>query len=399
MNNIVLKILELSEKSRKEAEKYEKKRFLFKKIIDSKGKHFKGIVGARGTGKTILLKQLSSDLKDSVYISTDILPYYTDLFSLIKELNEKYRIKTFLIDEIHFNKEYTKYLKNIYDFLDVNIIFTSSVSLSLIKSSYDLSRRVKLYYLYPFSIREFIFFKENVLLPIIDFSDLQKGNYEKYLRYEYLFEDYLKGGNYPFSLEEPFPLSLLENILKKIVYTDIPAVWNLNYSELNGVENILKFIGKSHPEGMSFSSIAKNVGITKYKAAQYLKLLEKSFVLNIIYPKGTNVLKEPKVLMKIPYRLLYKDFEDALGYIKEDFTADMLKAAGIEFYYLKSRRGKKTPDFLINHNNKEFVIEVGGRGKGRAQFKGIEIKNKLILTYPSVTGKNKAPLFLAGFLY
>ena len=45
------------------------------------------------------------------------------------------------------------------------------------------------------------------------------------------------------------------------------------------------------------------------------------------------------------------------------------------------------------------MLESLWQGKRFSQFKGIEIKNKLILTYPSISGKNKIPLFLAGFLY
>jgi len=135
------------------------------------------------------------------------------------------------------------------------------------------------------------------------------------------------------------------------------------------------------------------------KAIKYLKLLEKSFVLNIVFPRGKNVLKEPKILMKIPYRLLYREMDDVIGYIKEDFLSDMLMAAGIEFYYLKSKKGEKTPDFLINEENTSFVVEVGGKGKGRSQFKGIDIKNKIVLAHPFDIKKNQIPLFLAGFLY
>jgi hypothetical protein len=38
-------------------------------------------------------------------------------------------------------------------------------------------------------------------------------------------------------------------------------------------------------------------------------------------PKGTNVLKEPKVLMFLPFRLLYSELQQCLGAIREDFFA------------------------------------------------------------------------------
>lgn len=36
-----------------------------------------------------------------------------DLFEIVRELNENYKIRSFFIDEIHFNKNYSKSLKKI----------------------------------------------------------------------------------------------------------------------------------------------------------------------------------------------------------------------------------------------------------------------------------------------
>jgi len=398
MKNIIRKIFELNELTREVVKKYPKKRFLFNIVRELKSKHFKGIVGPRGSGKTVLLEQLSVYFKDSVYISMDTLEPDSNLFDIVKNLNLNYKIKNFFIDEIHFNRDYKKSLKNIFDFLDVNLFFSSSVSISTLDSSYDLSRRIKFYYLYPFSLREYLFFKKDVLLEPLSLKDIIQNDNLEYLRYEYLFDEYLKGGNYPISLEESDITEPLENILKKIIFKDIASSANLGFGELHTVENLLKFIGRSHAEDMSYTNIAKNIGISKYKAIKYLQLLEKSFVLNIVFPKGTNVLKEPKILMRVPYRLLYNDFENAIGYIKEDFFADMMKYGDIEFYYLKTKRGKKTPDFLIKYEDKEFIFEIGGKSKDRKQFKGIETKNKYVFAYPHIPEKNQKPLFLIGFL-
>ncbi|HMB01136.1 MAG TPA: hypothetical protein VKS21_09135 [Spirochaetota bacterium] len=41
-----------------------------------------------------------------------------------------------------------------------------------------------------------------------------------------------------------------------------------------------------------------------------------------------------------------------------------------KYFYLKSTRSKKTPDYLVE--NKTWIIEIGGKAKGREQFKGID---------------------------
>jgi hypothetical protein len=126
--------------------------------------------------------------------------------------------------------------------------------------------------------------------------------------------------------------------------------------------------------------------------------LEKAFILNPVFPAGTNVLKEPKILMNLPYRLLFLDFRSALGGLREDFFSGMMQTKGLTFYYLKSTRGAKTPDFLVPQEGGDLVIEIGGKGKGREQFKGIETGEKLILAHGSEAKGRKKPLFLLGYL-
>jgi predicted AAA+ superfamily ATPase len=251
----------------------------------------------------------------------------------------------------------------------------------------------------PFTFREYLYFTKDVSLPRIALQDILKNNYDNsLLRYEYLFEDYLKGGLMPFSLEEPDILPLISNIREKIITADIPSVAKLTIDELKILEKVLGFIGASPADGINYSSISRNIGITKYKAEIYLKLFEQAFILNIVFPTGTNVLREPKVLMTLPWRLLYKEYNQAIGAIREDFFVEMFRMQHIPMHYLKSKRGAKTPDFLIKIDDEDCVVEVGKKGKSREQFKGIDVKNKVIFTHPSASEGIKRPLFLLGFI-
>ena len=124
------KILELHRIAIEQGRKYPKKRFIADRLIKDRGKHFVGLIGPRGVGKTVLFKQIASLHKNSIYISIDSANI-DNLFELIKTLKEYYKYKIFFLDEIHYYKDYQKDLKTIYDFLNVKIFFTSSVSLSL----------------------------------------------------------------------------------------------------------------------------------------------------------------------------------------------------------------------------------------------------------------------------
>jgi len=70
----------------------------------------------------------------------------------------------------------------------------------------------------------------------------------------------------------------------------------------------------------------------------------------------------------------------------------MLRQAGIELHYLKSTRGKKTPDYLVAGGPDKLVVEIGGPGKGRQQFKGIEIDRKLVFAHTDIPTASTIPL-------
>jgi predicted AAA+ superfamily ATPase len=392
-------LFELNELAVKEANQYPKKRELYSQLVGDSGKHFIGVTGPRGVGKTVILKQITANTQNSFYLSLDTIEADDDLFEIAKTLSERYGFKKLIFDEIHYHKNYEKMLKKIYDFLEVRVIFSSSVSLSMLESAYDLSRRARLVHLYPFSFREYLFFKKDVLLPRLTLDNILNQEWKpEHLRYEYLFEDYLKGGLYPFSLEEPRVLPLLENVIQKILQKDIPSVAKLSIEEISLIEKVIKFIGRSSVDGINYSSISSNLKITKYKAESYIGLLKNAFVLHVLFPTGTNVLREPKVLMHLPFRLLYRSYDEAVGGLREDFTAEMLQMKGLEFYYLKTTRGGKTPDFLVKKDGDDIVIEVGGKSKGREQFKGVEVNKKIILSHSHQVEGIKRPLFLLGFI-
>jgi hypothetical protein len=43
-------------------------------------------------------------------------------------------------------------------------------------------------------------------------------------------------------------------------------------------------------------------------------------------------------------------------------------------------------------------MKIGGKGKGREQFKGIKVEKKLILSHSTEVRSNKKPLSLLGFI-
>ncbi len=387
-------LLELDRLAKDDSKKYEKKRGIYEDLSRDVGAHFTGIVGPRGAGKTIVLKQLAAANEKSFYVSLDTMD--GDLFDLIRTLHETIGIRLFLLDEVHVYPRFEADLKKLYDVLNIRVIFTSSTALGMYESGYDLSRRVLLKVLYPFSLREYARFKYGQEFAPVTLEDIVENKVPPdALRAGEHFLPYIQGGLMPFALREPEPLALLNNILRTVIHKDIPRIANLLTDELDKIEQVVRFIGLSGVDGINYSSVARNVHVTKYKAEQYVTLLERAFVLHRVFPAGSNVLKEPKVVMALPYRLLYRQLSEAIGGLREDFFVETFRALGKEIFYLKSMRGQKTPDYLMR-DRENIVFEIGGKGKGRSQFKGVEIQKKIIFADGYDVKNMRRPLFLAG---
>lgn len=396
-------LFELDKRALDSIQKYPKQRFIMKELAEMSGRPFVMLQGPRGAGKTVLLRQIRSMTRDSIYISSDTFDRGESLFDAVVYLHSAFAIQVFFIDEIHYLEHAAGDLKKLFDFSDVQVFCTSSSSLRIQDSAYDLSRRVIVRKIPQCSFREYLYFIYGKQLPELSLKDLVTGNIPReYLHYSKDFERYLQGGGYLFLLESGATIQQFGSMLATICTRDIPAVKrDFSMEDLRKIEEVIAFIGKAPAEGINYSSISRNIGITKYKAQQYISLLEKAFLLTCVFPDGANVLKEPKVFMELPYRLLYRSYQDCIGALREDFFASAMNQGGITFQYLKSKRGKKTPDFIIQGNDESIVLEVGGKGKGRSQFKDVTYDRKIILYHSSDdvrVSSDRIPLFLLGFI-
>lgn len=390
---------EFSERAKADGTRFPKKRFIFPQIAKyAQERIFVALVGPRGAGKSVLLRQLHHASEDSFYISLDTQKP-ASLFNIAKELESR-KISLLLLDEIHAYPDYGMELKKIYDFLpDIHVVFTSSSAISLHDASYDLSRRVRRLPVCPFSFREFLYFERDQEVPALIWEHLLdkercRAYYGKVIHAESLFEAYLSGRNYPFTLGQSNDKRLFKEMLDTVIEKDLVVPSRLTLSESFEARNMLTFIGRSPAEDISYTSIAKNIGITPHKAQKYAALLEKAYLLRIVMPKGTNLSKEPKILLTLPYRLLYKNYEDCIGALREDFFVDAASRLEAGLDYLKGVRGEKTPDYLLNG----VVCEIGGVSKSRRQFKGYSARRKLIFTQPGTLDETRRPLFFAGML-
>ena len=403
-NDVIEKLIHLDRLAREDGSKYTRKRFLFHhlKYLLVETSQMVGISGLRGTGKTVLLRQLAIELDQSFYLSADTISPRADLFELAGWLTGSLGIKYLIIDEIHALLEWQGQIKKISDFSGTRIIFTSSSSLELAEGRYDLSRRLTLQDLPLFSFREYLLFGKSLDIQVVTLDDILARSQEIYrlvYSYEPEFREFANLRALPACLESPLP-SVVTAIVDKIIQKDMLTTARLSGEDILQIRSVLLFLARAGVEGCSYSSISRNLGITKYKSQQYITLLQSASLIHIILPYGANVLPEPKILFTPVLRANLAqgmDPERLTGAIREEFFIHHILGANLTVNYLKSLRGQKLPDYVVFHEGKKIIFEIGGAGKGASQFKGMDEREKYLLTQPGVPGG--IPLILMGFLW
>jgi len=360
-----------------------------------------GIVGAKGVGKTTLLLQymkkqnLSND--EMLYISVDHpLMSSTTILDIAKEFSS-YGGKLLILDEIHNQDNFAIDLKTIWDFLEINVIFSGSSALHL--DNADLSRRVLKYILPTLSFREFIEIQTSKQFPKLTLEDIL-SNHSKHsqellskikpLKY---FKDYFNFGFYPFYLEDEDALSMkLAEAINKTIDIDLLKIYNIDPKKLRNIKRILTLLCSSVPYKPNITTLAASVEVDPKTLYIYLDALQKGRIIRMISAtsRGEAIIKKPeKIYLDNPN--MFKVFCQTpdIGTLRESFLSGVFCNA--EHSITASKKG----DFIIDE---KYIIEVGGKGKSFKQIKNID-NSYVVADDIEVGSGNKIPLYLFGFLY
>jgi len=148
------------------------KRFLFNEI-DFKAPII-GIKGGRGSGKTTLLHQYAKSTKykpsQILYISCDHPAMISEPLYQIADEFSAHGGRLLILDEIHKINPFASHIKAMYDFTDLQVIFSGSSAISIEHELGDLSRRALVYDMPVLSFREFLAIKNIAHLPSYAFE-------------------------------------------------------------------------------------------------------------------------------------------------------------------------------------------------------------------------------------
>jgi len=374
------------------------KRYFFD-LIDFDNKII-GVIGARGVGKTTFLVQYLKNFRfdETLYFSADsILASGISLYEIAEKFS-KYGGRILVIDEIHKYKNFEIELKEIYDFLDIQVLFSGSSAISLEYSKADLSRRAVLYKVKGLSFREFLELKLNTKFNKYSLEEILNNHIDiareitsKVKIFKY-FKEYLEYGYYPYYFSTPKSYKLLvENSINTAIENDLLYIFHIDIDNIEKLKQLVKYLCLSKPYELNISNLSKRIGIgrdTLYRYIHYLNLADVFKRVDVLNKKDTAFLKPSKLYLQNPN--LYYTFclDNEIGTIREIFFINQLE---VNYKINYSKIG----DFLVNE---KYIFEIGGKNKTKYQIKDIS-NSYLVLDDIEIGFENKIPLYLFGFLY
>lgn len=360
------------------------------------GNRMIGLTGPRGVGKTTLVLQHIKEnlnLADTLYVTAEDFYFSDNKLIDLADAFVKRNGKYLFVDEIHKYKDWARELKLMYDYYpELNIVFTGSSVLDMKKGASDLSRRAVMYHMQGLSFREYLELFHQVISRIYSLDDIlsHKAELPEIKHPLPLFEDYLRRGYYPFSVEEDFELKL-QQIVNQTLETDIPMYAGMNVSTGRKLKQLLAIIAKSVPFKPNMTSIASALLASRNNIADYCLFIEEAGLITQLRDATGGVRGLGKV------DKIYLDNTNLIhslagsnsnsGNIRETFFLNQLR---LKYDVTVS----PVADFRIG----DYTFEVGGKNKGLRQIQGLDnafvVKDNIEQGY-----LNTIPLWQFGLTY
>ena len=368
------------------------------------------LTGSRGTGKTTLIMQYYLDNFGSplecLYFTVDNpLAARSSIYEIGKEYFTYYG-NTIIIDEVHKQKDWSLDVKALYDsFPDKKIIISGSSRLGIINQKGDLSRRALIYNLRGLSFREFLEINYGLQFETYLLAEILENHVNISLKINRMitdimkyFQEYLHYGFYPFFLqnsEEQYQQILL-SVIDKIIYEDVPGLKDIKSSSSLIFKKLIAYLAMSKIPTLVVSSICNELDIKKETLYEYLDLLDRAEIINIVRDRTASVrsVKKSRILFLNPnlYYVITSELwrhSTELGNIREAFFVSQIE---------KPLYASQVADYELELNGKTIFVEIGGKNKSRSQIKDVDsgyiFKDGVNLGY-----ENVIPLYLAGFMY
>ena len=356
-----------------------------------------GILGQKGVGKSTLILQhikRQGNRDESLYVVADDI--YFGAHTLLDTAKNFFARggKYLYIDEIHKYENWSREIKNIYDSLPLlHIVYSGSSMLDLKEGGADLSRRVIEYHLPVWSFREYLNLRCGWALKPATLDEILQGRVdfpygvERPLKY---FDDYMKKGCYPFSLELEFG-TRLRQIINTTVEVDIPKYAKMTIAATQKLKKFMYYISKSVPVKINYSDMARDLGLDRDDLPKYLEYLEKAELVSILRMKANG----DAILRKMDKLYLHNP---NMAYVLSGELPNTGNSRETIFFCWTKEKFETLESPISDFEIEGKTFEVGGRKKGKKQIEdakeGYVVKDNIEYAFD-----NQVPLWMFGFLY
>jgi len=381
------------------------------------------IVGLRRTGKTTLMRQIIETLgSNAAFFSFDeeetqkkeVLLFVIDYF--INNFKSGY----IFLDEIHYVDDWEGVLKRYYDLKNIKFIISGSESLELSKSRATLTGRMVTFKLGPLNFREYLNLKGKKLdAGNIEFDDMAaiEGLYTKLITekeyFEHEFLEYLYKGAFPELVNEDDESAIRkyikELVVKKIIYRDIPAIFEIRRRDL--LFELFKYSCSNSSNLFEIKNLCNIFNANYETISNYLFYLRSAFLVNIAEVYSNSPTKRARRNKKI-YAVHPSIAFSLLGY-KKDMLVEQVLGQYVESIFADEffwRDKQKNEVDVVLQNESLVPVEikyqnhiVPGDLKGLKKFmktfgskKGIVVTKNL---FESRVFEDKEIMFIPVWLY
>lgn len=325
----------------------------------------KVLIGIRRCGKSVLLKQIISELKENhvknsniIYLNFEDLEYSfikneMDLHNFIKEkVNNKQKYYLFF-DEIQNVENFEKAINSFRATMNCSIFITGSNGKLLSgELSTHLSGRYVSFKIMPFS------FKEMCNIKKIKNDSVKDSDFMEYLNYGGMPQRFLMEN-------EEMTKVYLRDLYNSIVLRDI--IQRSNLKKIDILNRIIEYLVQSTSQTFSARSISKffksdNRNISTETIYHYLEYITSSLIINkaMRYDiQGKRILtRSDKYYLTDPgfSKINKTDFKTDIGAMIENIIFNELIHRGYEVYIGKTHKGEV--DFIAIDGDKKFYYQV-----------------------------------------
>lgn len=329
--------------------------FIQRKIEDTIHRYLKifpvvAVLGPRQCGKSTLVKRLSQNWGDSLFLD---LQYDMDLGKLDQPsfFFESNADKIICLDEIQLAPQLFSVLRSVVDKNRQNgkFVLLGSASRDLIQqTSESLAGRIGMVYLSPFTLNE--------LDQLEGFS---------------LNAFWLRGG-FPDSYlaaSDNFSAIWRDNFIKTFVERDIPQL-GFQIPALQ-LKRLLVMCAHNQGQLINYSKLGESLGLTHPTIRRYMDLLEQTFILRTVLPFEANVkkrlVKSPKVFVRdsglVHQLLAIPDFNALLGNPVFGSSWEGVVVENVivnhpdwNYYFYRTATGDEL-DLILEKGNQRIAIE------------------------------------------